>query len=45
MLWQAIYIHASSYLQQLTRTQMYLSTTWPQAALHRYNPSKKPPVH
>ena len=31
--WQAVFAHASSRLQQQTRTQMYLNTTWPQAAL------------
>ena len=33
--WQAVFAHASSRLQQQTRTQMYLNTTWPQAALCR----------
>ena len=33
--WQAVFVHASSHLQQQTRTQMYLNTTWPQAALCR----------
>ena len=35
MPWQAVFAHASSRLQQQTRTQMYLNTTWPQAALCR----------
>ena len=35
MPWQAVYIHASHRLQQQTRTQMYLNTTWPQAILCR----------
>ena len=35
MPWQAVFVHASSCLQQQTRTQMYLNTTWPQAALYR----------
>ena len=33
--WQALYIYASSCLQQQTRTQMCPNTTWPQAALCR----------
>ena len=33
--WQAVIIYASSRLQQQTRTQMYLNTTWPQAVLCR----------
>ena len=35
MPWQAVFAHASSSLQQQIRTQMYLNTTWPQAALCR----------
>ena len=35
MPWQAVFVHASSCLQQKIRTQMYLNTTWPQAALYR----------
>ena len=35
MPWQAVFVYESSHLQQQTRTQMYLNTTWPQAALCR----------
>ena len=33
--WQAVFVYALSHLQQQTRTQMYLNTTGPQAALYR----------
>ena len=33
--WQAVFVYASSRLQQQTRTQMYLNTAWPQAALYK----------
>ena len=35
MPWQAVFAHAWSRLQQQTRTQMYLNTTWTQADLYR----------
>ena len=35
MPWKAVYIRASSSLQQQTRTQMYLKTTCTQATLYR----------
>ena len=35
MPWQVVFTHASSRLHQQTRTQMYLNTTWTQAALCR----------
>ena len=35
MPWQAEHVYASSCLQQPTKTQVYLNTTWPQAALYR----------